>query len=1325
MKRKILWLTQAVVFALLSMTICRAQNVKTPKRIALLVSDNYTKPVLEAVAALEDMPAFFSTEFITAQGDGQEIAKADLVLCYVHTPQTIQRFMKPMQQVVRSGGKVYALGNTPEAANYSEWGMRFDRDVDAYFENPNRDNIVRLVQFLCDRHLETNFQPEKAIHFPDYAICDWRNDSLFTDFEAYLNSQQGQLIDGPWVGIYGFRYEFVTNQNEYLKEYADSLSAAGFNVLMFYGFPLEPALHHFCMDEAGNSRVDVLINFSALPGGSPDKLAEAFEKLDVPVINAITVSQSQREWQKTTIGIPIAERILSMVRPEVMGQIQPSVVATQDVFTDSAGNYFKQKVALSGRVDNMVEKVKAWSKLCQLPNEKKGITLIYYNGHPGKHNIGASYLNVLPKSIFTILRGLQEDGYTLGDQVITEDQIQDKVIGGGRNIGTWAPGELERIVRQEQPVLLPIEEYKSWFATLDPQFQRQVIDKWGEPDSARIMMWTNERQQRFFVLPQIKFGNVHLMPQPARGWDENEEALFHDVSLPPHHQYIAFYLYLQRQEKNNALIHLGTHGTLEWLSGREAGLDQQDAPDALLGGMVNVYPYIMDNVGEGTQAKRRGGAVIIDHMTPPFQQAGLRPELRELAGVINDYTAADQKSAVLAGAHLKAINRWARKAGILDEMDIAGEVQPSDVQRVAHYLQELNEKQVPMGMHTFGISPDSAQAKLTAMAMASRYLDIPTKKREDLVDTFFNRILSSGPTEMRSLLNALNGKYVSASTGNDPLRNPDALPTGKNFYAFDPSRMPSGETYEVGRKLAEQLIAEYRQGHEGAFPDKVAYNLWSVETIRNEGIMEAQILSLLGVRPRYDASGKVRGVELVPRDSLARPRVDVVITPSGLYRDMFPQMMDLLDQAVGLAYSSREEDNAVRMHVDRVESQLVSLGISDAKIRRRLALVRLFGAASGSYGIGIDNAVQASDTWDDPQEIANIYFKRSGHLYGQGFWGTDEQEITELDGKDLALSIFQEALSGTKAVVHSRSSNVYGALDNDDFFQYLGGMALAIKSIDGAQPDIMVSNLTNPGSVRQESLRKFIGSELNTRYFNPAWVTQMLDEGYAGARMIGQVTDNMWGWSATTDEVITASDWQEWNDVYVADKYELDVKERFAQANNTYAYQNMLARMLEVARKEYWDPDEKTLNNLVKTYLETIEQTGLSCSDQVCGNQELLKYIDHRATHTGEISAISSLHEQLGQIQQSPNQVSGTSSLRSEYSQPRQANSSKSSSKEQTVQPLDAPLNEAPVLKGYKMEEKVLSSSAPDMKRNLNNDWDILGIIILFFLLGAVFSKDT
>lgn len=1306
-----------------------------PKKMVILVSENYSKPVAEAIAQLKKLPGFKEAYLVSTASDraaAVKVGSADIAVCYVHTPAVLQRFSADLQRVVQRGGHVYALGNTPEADTYGKQGIRFDPEVAAYFEHPSPDNLANMILMLLHRHLDSTYPVKPVVPFPESGIVSLRNGEVYANFERYAQTEK--LRARPLVGLYMFRYEAVTRQWDYMKAYADALDTAGFDVMAFYGHPLDQAINSYCLDSGGQSRLSVLLNFSSLPGASNERLQAAFARMGIPVMNAITISDDTAAWHASSLGIPLAARALSLARQELSGQIQPTIAATTELAGQTTTVEYRIKYAPESRVRRLVGRVKAWSRLQSLANSEKRIALIYYNGHPGKNNIGASYLNVLPKSMTTILTGMGAAGYDLGGQVPDSATVFADVMNGGRNIGTWAPAELDRLVRETHPVLIPVETYKKWFSQLHPTFRQQVVKKWGEPEEATIMTWRDPAGKRYFVLPRVAYGKVNLMPQPARGWDENAEALYHDVSLPPHHQYIAFYLYLQKGMPADALIHLGTHGTHEWLSGREVGFDDDDAPEALIGDLVNIYTYIMDNVGEGTQAKRRGMAVIIDHLTPPFDQAALRPELRALAGAINDYDVAVGKSEALAAVHLRTINRLARQANILKDLRVDADIKVEDVQRVEHYLQEIQETLTPMGMHTFGQSPDSVMAMKTAEAIVGRMKDLPKDSLAVLLRDVYERIMISGQRELDALMTALNGKYVEAGSGNDPIRNPSALPTGKNFYSFDPDRIPTIDTYREGEKLANQLIDDYRSRHNGQYPDKVGFNLWSVETIRHEGIMESQMLSLLGIKPTYDGFGRLKGVEAIADTSLGRPRIDVVMTPSGLYRDMFPNLMLLLDRAVSLAYKQKGA-NYLREHIDQSTEKLLSAGISDTTLARQLASVRLFSTESGSYGNGLNDVVQASDKWEKDQEVGAVYFNRMSHLYGQGLWGNMPEGTLPETAKDLAVSLFQRALSGTKAVVHSRSTNVYGALDNDDFFQALGGMAMAVRHVDGTSPDVMITNLTDPGNTRQESLDKFIGREMNTRYLNPKWIEKMLDEGYAGARMIGQVADNMWGWQVTTPEAIDAQKWEDWMDTYVNDRYELDIKERFREAGNPYAYQTMLARMLEVVRKDYWKPDEQRLQQLVTEYLKTAEETGLSCADNVCGNEALMDFVQQKVNHT-EKDMVNNLVAQLGNIHKSSSApVMRNNTAKVVAGNEKSASGSRTRSNRQSVN-AGVPTQKAAAgreegkpttVKGYKMEESSRQASDQHQTtRHVSSEpfafW-LLSVMALLIGMGFWFGR--
>ena len=681
--------------------------------------------------------------------------------------------------------------------------------------------------------------------------------------------------------------------------------------------------------------------------------------------------------------------------------------------------------------------------------------------------------------------------------------------------------------------------------------------------------------------------------------------------MPPPHQYLAYYLYLKYGFKADAVAHLGTHGTHEWLPGKEAGLNRDDYLEALIMDVPNIYPYIVDDVGEGLQAKRRGQAVVVDHMTPPFDKASLNPELREVKNAISKLHDQRSNSPMATKILFDDLRLKIDSLGILKDLSLDS-ITIHNLELVDDYIREIEEKQTPFGLHTFGVSPTDRYIESTADAIMSMKTDLLADEATLFREEVLMNLKKSGGEELNSFINGLNGKYIRAGTGNDPIRNPSSLPTGKNFFAFDPRLIPSRATYDFGEKLAEELIVKYKSDNQGEYPSKVTINLWTVECIRNEGTMEAQALNLLGVRPIYNSSDQVVDLELIPKEELKRPRVDVVFTPSGLYRDIFPELMALLDKAVSLARTAQEEDNFVRQHILESEDKLKQMGVASDSLAHRIASVRLFTSPSGSYGTGISGTVEASGTWDNEEDVAEIYFNRMGYLYGQGFWGTKvEDEYTDLP-KDFSKNVFKNTLSGTKVALHSRSSNLYALLDNDDMFEYLGAAGMAIRTLDGKSPTVMLTNLIDPKAPMQESLEKFLGRELKTRYLNPKWIDEMINEGYAGARFINKMIFNLWGWEATMPEAVSDNDWNQVCETYIEDKYALNIKERFKASGNLFAYQSMLSRMLETVRKGNWKADDKTVNTMLLQFNETIKEVGLACNMNVCNNEPLIDYISNK-----------------------------------------------------------------------------------------------------------------
>lgn len=454
---------------------------------------------------------------------------------------------------------------------------------------------------------------------------------------------------------------------------------------------------------------------------------------------------------------------------------------------------------------------------------------------------------------------------------------------------------------------------------------------------------------------------------------------------------------------------------------------------------------------------------------------------------------------------------------------------------------------------------------------------------------------------MASFLTALNGGFIQPSTGGDPIRNEDSLPTGRNLYGFDPSRVPTKAAWESGKQLVQGMIQEYFDKH-GKYPDKMAFSLWSIETMRHYGVLESQALYAMGIRPVWKENGRVIGTEIIPYSELKRPRVDVVLSATGLYRDAFPNVMQLMAKGIDKVAQLKEENNFVYRHTQRLKEQLLEQGkaLEEANY---LSTIRIFSGASGSYGTGLNAAVLASDTWQDDKKLADLYLNKMGYGFGKDSsrWGE------KVDGIDL----YAKNLSGTDMALFSRSSNLYGLLTSDDPFQYLGGISLAVRNLDGKDPEMYISNLRNPNQEKIQSVNTFLSQELRSRYFHPRWIKQMKKEGYSGTLSVVDTLNNFWGWQVVDPQNVRADQWQEFFEVYVEDKYQLDLKEWF-EKSNPEALAQITERMLEAIRKEYWQADEKTIKKLTETYVEFQQRYDIQTI-----NQAFTEYVKNQAVGYG------------------------------------------------------------------------------------------------------------
>ncbi|UEX77595.1 cobaltochelatase subunit CobN [Spiribacter halobius] len=744
---------------------------------------------------------------------------------------------------------------------------------------------------------------------------------------------------------------------------------------------------------------------------------------------------------------------------------------------------------------------------------------------------------------------------------------------------------------------------------------------WGEPPG-RVMVHDGR-----FVFPGLTFGNVFIGPQPPRGWHEGEEALHANLGMPPPHQYLAFYHWLRDGFAADAVVHLGRHSTYEFLPHRRAGLAPDDYPDLVAGDLPGIYPYIVDGVGEGLQAKRRGLAVIVDHLTPPLRTTPLYDDLLGLRQLVESWEA----GAAGGAARERAFRRLRER---LDALDLRGELETAIaeefgwpearldelepelvVHEVGHYLTELQEQFMPSGLHVFGADWTQADRGLMLESMAG----------DGEPEPHWGEALAASPAaEREALLGGLDGRFVRPGEGSDPVRNPDVLPTGRNFHALDGSLLPTRVGYELGAEMAAEARARGGSGSE-------AVVLWASDTVRDEGAMVGFGLSLLGVAPEWNSRGIVSGLRRVPLANDATRR-DVVFTTSGLFRDLYGNLLELVDRAVRLALQGSAATIRARHPalVPALEAALAPLDgtgeagseplernrlaahwVADARAALaageppaaagREAVRRVFGDAPGSYGAGINTLAERSGAWEARGELGEAYLGRLGHAYGADAYGEPAGEA------------FRGALERVRRSYLGRASHLYGLLDNNDAFDYLGGLGLAVETLTGEPPRGRIVDLSDPQAPALRPLETALGQELRGRYLNPAWIEPLLAHGYAGARTFGTgFLENLWGWQVTSPELVGASAWEAVDRVYFQDAHGLGVDEFLDRKRHAAVGLQMRAVLLVAAERGFWEPGEARLEALSRELAEGIIEHGLPGSGHTAPDHPMLKAVAER-----------------------------------------------------------------------------------------------------------------
>jgi cobaltochelatase CobN len=1061
--------------------------------------------------------------------------------------------------------------------------------------------------------------PKSGVYHPD-APSTFAN---LTEYLAWYRKAKPGL--GALAAVSFFPNYLNKRDLEFVDALLRELEKQGLAAAGVFGWP------HHTLDKVfatpPGDPLKVLLS-STLSLSKPEDVAFT-EKHDVHIIGLLTTRSSYAEWAASDRGVAPERVASSLSDPERTGVTEPILVAT----TEEGSDGVVRTAPIEERVQMAARRAKRWVTLAEKPNSQKKLAILYYNNPPGKGNIGASYLN-LPPSIRAVLETLRNDGYRVGANIPSTDWILGQLEKVGRNIETWAPGELTAMLSQGGVTLLPASQYRVWFDELPEPFRRSVNDRWGPPEKAELMAWTAPDGRKFFVIPGVQLENVFLGPQLLRASSAEYTNVQHSGTLPPHHAYIAAYLYYRHQFGADAVIHMGRHGTLEWLPGKNAGQAGWDASEAILGDLPNINYYIMDGDAEAIQARRRGAAVDLSHLTPMLALAGPDARFQKLMQALHNWEDTHETSPMLAKEYADSALAEIARLKLREQLGVEANGLGETMRRVHTFLDEMEESPLPLGLPVLGVLPSDdrqraglaaylstafqpAEMKIVGDVLPSwsdaifegKQPTIPESIQGDLrqkvsrvlddSQSWLVKLRASPARELSMLLHVLRGGFLPSGIVGDPLSNGDALPSGRNLHQSDPSRIPTRAAWEVGKKLAGQLLEKHLREH-GSYPERVSMVLWQGETGRHQGAMEAQALYLMGVEPEWNARGVVDRLKLIPDAQLGRPRVNVVFTASGLYRDGMADKIVMLDRAARLAADAG--DNALSRQNRDVKEQLVASGMAEGDAAD-LAGARVFTTAPGAYGFGLERFVEQSRDKDEPQTMAELYLSKMNYVYSEKMWGRSVPKL------------LASQLRGNEAILHSASSNLYGAVDNDDVYQWMGGLRVASESV-GAKPRLFVENLRRPGQEKVEDARSFIAMELQSRNWNPKWISEMQKEGYSGAREMMRPVEHLYGWQATAPESVSPEAWKKMYDVYVADEYHLGIGEFFDKANPA-ARQVIVARLLEVDRQGVYTFSAAERRRLVRDYVESVSRTGVACSANICGNRRLQTHVMSVARRMG------------------------------------------------------------------------------------------------------------
>ena len=1182
----------------------------------------------------------------------------------------------------------------------------------------NYRNMLNYIRKNMDKKIIAVEEPEAPIERASdvlyHADMDKPGDELdfisVDEYEKYLKSKQ----------LYkeGAKKIVVTGQMADATGLIDTLEQVGYNV-----YPVLSLRR--LLDFVREINPDVIINMAH--GRLGDNIVKYLEERNILLFAPLTVNSLVEEWEKDPMGMSGGFMSQSIVTPEIDGAVRTSALFAQ--YEDKEG--LRHSFAVPSRLKTYVENIQKTLALKDKPNSEKRVVIYYYKG-PGQSAMSAAGMEVVP-SLYNLLKKMKEEGYRVDNLPANSKELEKIIMAEGAVFGTYADGVVDRFLKESHPLLISKEEYESWVKqVLRPEKYAEVVAAFGEFPGEYMSTADGK-----LGVSRIQFGNVVIMPQPAAGGGDNAFQIVHGTDVAPPHSYVAAYLWMQYGFKADAMIHFGTHGSLEFTPKKQAALCDLDWPDRLVGSVPHFYIYSIGDVGEGMIAKRRGYGVLQSYLTPPFMESNVRGIYRNLTEKIKIYNqkaypekgVANPKEVEQASLSVKEL---AVSLGMHRELGLDSVLNvpytEEEILKIENFADELAAEKVTGQLYTMGVPYEAARIESSVYSMATdpiayglfgldrlrgkadaevlkrktvfteRYLD-PAKRlvgrlldgREKVDDDFicrvagiskeelaqareidkernapkgmmammmaaavkqpevtpvkkeeegypmsgmmksimkrmgegktpeerlemakkmgapkealekmkaamerengegnldvkkgkmqenrgtgdmmamaekmgmpkeaiekvkasmgkskggnldmsammkammgkkakeyskeevskalaimevertlknvnnYKRALQESPDcELRSLMNALNGGYTAPSPGGDPIVNPNTLPTGRNLFAINAEETPTESAWEKGMQLAKSTIEMYRKRHNGEFPKKVSYTLWSGEFIETGGATIAQVLYMLGVEPVRDAFGRVSDLKLIPSADLGRPRIDVVVQTSGQLRDIAASRLFLVNRAVEMAAAAKNDqyENQVAAGVLEAEKTLIDKGISP-KDAREISTFRVFGGVNGGYGTGIQGMVDAGDRWEDESEIAATYLNNMGAYYG-----------SEKNWEKFQQFAFEAALTRTDVVIQPRQSNTWGALSLDHVYEFMGGLNLAVRNVTGKDPDAYLSDYRNRNNNKMQEVKEAIGVESRTTIFNPSYIKEKMKGEATSAAGFAEIIRNTYG----------------------------------------------------------------------------------------------------------------------------------------------------------------------------------------------------------------------